>query len=127
MTLLLGVIRVLLRWSLGFYFFVQGLNGFFSFFPLPPPTEKMRQFLEVFFGVPGFAFMVKAGEMGIGLALISGWALGVSLLLLGVLVYGICVLQWFFMSNRKLSLGLGLWYGMTLLLHSREMLQLLVP
>ena len=117
---IIGALRYLTRLSLGGYFLFQGLNAFVGWVKIPTPHPALAQFLSVFSSVPGFMLAVKVGQIVSGIGLILGEAVGLCLLILGIHVFGIFQLQWHFNHNKRLALGLGFFYLVTVFLHIRE-------
>lgn len=124
--MLVGLLRVILRVGLGGYFLLQGLNAWFNFFKIPQPLPALQKFLIEFAKVKGFLQGVKLAQVLLGLSLVFGLVVGLSLLGLGILIFGICLLQWQLNHNRKLVFYLAGLYLVTLLLHTREILNLLL-
>ena len=121
----IGFFRILSRIGLGGYFCLQGINGFWNFLNIPPTQASMTAFLDQFAKVPTFLPAIKLSQIILGFCLIFGFFLGLSLVLLGVQIFGIVQLQWVLNNNRSLSMGLGLIYTITCLFHLPELLSLL--
>jgi hypothetical protein len=122
---LLGILRVGFRLSLGIYFFFQGFNGLFSLIPIPPPKPSLAYFLKAFETGPYFLSSVKIGQILCGLCLLLNQSVGLALVLLGILVFGIVQLQWHLNENKKLAVFIGALYGITFFLHFKEITGLL--
>jgi putative oxidoreductase len=60
------------RVLLGSIFFVFGLNGFLGFLPQPPVTPEGGAFLGALVATGYFFPLLKATEVAVGLALLSG-------------------------------------------------------
>lgn len=121
----IGLIRVLSRFVLGSYFLFVGVNGVFQFVSWPAPQPDLQKFLSEFNQVKGFMFTVKVGQILLGLSLLLGWALGLSFILLGILIFGISSLQ--IQLNGKAGKTLGwrlliLWI-VTAALHWNEIIK----
>jgi uncharacterized membrane protein YphA (DoxX/SURF4 family) len=61
------------RYISGLIFFVFGLNGFLNFIPQPPLPEKALSFIMALVNTGYLMFLVKAIEVLVGLALLSGF------------------------------------------------------
>jgi len=118
--LMIGIVRVVTRVGLGAFFIFHGLNAFLNWVPIPEPRKELAHFLSVFFSVPTFMTAVKLGQIVAGAGLLLGVGIGVSLLALGVLVFGIVQLQCHLNDNKRLSIQIALFYLVTLILHFRE-------
>lgn len=75
-------LNVLVRVIFGSMFLVFGLNGFFSFIPMPAPSAEAGAFLGALFNT-GFIFpIVKAIEILVGLSLLSNRFTALALVVL---------------------------------------------
>lgn len=74
--------KTALRLLLGLIYFVFGLNGFFQFLPMPPLPEGAGQFLGALAGSGYFFPVLKATEVLAGAALLSGFFVPLSLVVL---------------------------------------------
>ncbi len=70
------------RYFLGAVFFIFGLNGFLQFLPMPPVPESAGAFLGALAGSGYFFPVLKGTEILAGLALLSGTAAPVALVVL---------------------------------------------
>ncbi|MCC7403951.1 MAG: acyltransferase [Bdellovibrionales bacterium] len=71
-----------LRLVLGLMLVVFGLNGFFQFLPMPPPTPEGGAYLGALAGTGYFFPFLKATEVLVGVALLSGFFVPLALVVL---------------------------------------------
>lgn len=85
------MVRVAARYLLGVIFLVFGLNGFFHFLPMPPPTGTLAQFFGALFA-SGYLNVIFALQIIPAALLLSGRYVPLALTLLGpVIVNILCV------------------------------------
>jgi hypothetical protein len=118
--LVLGVLRFLSRIALGGFFLFQGVNAFWGWVKIPEPSPKLAHFLSVLTSIPYLMTLIKVSQILCGLFLIIGHAVGLSLFVLGIQIYGIFQLQRLFNHNTPFAIKLALFYLVTLFLHFRE-------
>jgi len=83
------------RVILGFLFLVFGLNGFFSFMPLPAYEGASGQFLGGLAAAPYFFPMLKGLEVILGLALLSNRFVPLALTVLAPITFNILTFHLF--------------------------------
>jgi len=77
------------RLLLGAVFTVFGLNGFFQFLPMPPMEGPPMEFMGAL-GAAGYFFpLLKATEVTVGLALLSGFFVPLALTVLAPITINI--------------------------------------
>jgi uncharacterized membrane protein YphA (DoxX/SURF4 family) len=88
------------RLFLGLEFFYFGLNGFFNWRPLPPPSEAMGKFVAAWQETGYLMTVVKFLETLTGLCLLTGFFVPLALLGLAPLIFGIVSLQLFLNEGK---------------------------
>lgn len=83
------------RIVLGLAFLVFGLNGFFRFIPIPPPTKALGDLLAAFAATKFMFPMVKVLEVLCGLLLLLNRFVPLALLVLVPIVVNIVMLHAF--------------------------------
>lgn len=98
--------QIAIRIILGLIFTVFGLNGFFNFLPMPPPTEAGGAFLGAL-AATGYMFpFIKGVEVIAGLMLLSGVLAPLALVLLAPIVSNI--LLYHFILDPKPGLPIAI-------------------
>jgi uncharacterized membrane protein YphA (DoxX/SURF4 family) len=101
------------RLALGLLFTVFGLNGFFSFLPMPPPPERAAAFFGALFATGYMLPLIKGTEVLAGLLLLSGRVVPFALTLLAPVVVNIVAFHLFLAPQglpiALLALALGLY------------------
>jgi hypothetical protein len=82
------VVTILARILLGFIFLVFGLNGFFNFIPMPPPTGLAAQFLGALF-LSHFLTVILLLELIGGVLLLANRYVPLALALLAPVIFNI--------------------------------------
>jgi len=84
-----NIATIAARSLLGLIFFVFGLNGFFHFIPMPPPSGESGAFLMALFAT-GYMFpLIKGIEVIGGLLLLANRAVPFALVILAPIVVNI--------------------------------------
>ena len=92
------------RYLLGFVFLTFGLNGFFHFIPLPPPTGIAGQFLGAIF-VSRLYVVLFLLQIVPALLLLANRYVPLALTILGAIVFNILCIH-IFMAPAGLPLAL---------------------
>lgn len=102
---MMKIATVLSRCLLGLIFVVFGLNGFFHFLPLPPPSEgPASQFLSAMEESGYFQIVMMLQIIG-GALLLTGYYLPLGMTLLGPIVINILMFH-VFMDPKGLPVAL---------------------
>ncbi len=104
------------RILLGLVFFIFGLNFFFNFIPMPPPSAASQKLMEGMMAV-GYIFpVVKVLEVLCGFLLLTGFFVPLALLILAPIVVNIAIIHFFFdLSGAPMAallivlMGLNAW------------------
>lgn len=111
----------LARLLLGLIFLTFGLNGFYTFIPVPEFHPFMQMLVD-----SGYIYVVKAIEVGGGILLLTNFKVPVALLLLGPIVVNIVLYHIFFdPRNWPISVLNAVLYMMVLFKY-RSLFRLLV-
>ena len=105
-----------LRLILGLMLVVFGLNGFFQFLPTPPPTGEGAAYLGALAGTGYFFPFLKATEVLVGVSLLAGLYVPLTLVILAPISIHILLYHLFLDPSTLLvalfifavNLGLGL-------------------
>ena len=92
------------RYILGLIFTVFGLNGFLQFIPMPPPTPEMGSFMGALAATGYFFPLLKGTEILVGLALLSGKFVPLSLVILAPITINILAVH-VFIDMGGLAMG----------------------
>jgi putative oxidoreductase len=82
------IVTLIARILLGLLFLVFGLNGFFHFLPMPPPTGLAAQYLGVLF-VSHYLTLVFLVQIVGGILLLANRFIPLALILLGPVLVNI--------------------------------------
>lgn len=83
------------RLILGLIFLVFGLNGFFQFIPMPPPSEAMMKFAGGLMSTGYFFPFLKGTEVICGILLLSGFFAPLALVILAPITLNILMVHTF--------------------------------
>ncbi|MCS6837952.1 MAG: DoxX family membrane protein [Bdellovibrionaceae bacterium] len=119
--------QLISRWCLGGYFLFNGLNYYLKIWDIPKPTEDLKQFLDQITRVTPIWLAIKWSQIIFGFLLVIGFALGLALVVFGVLVFGITSVQWYLNKNKRFSVLLGIGYAIFALLHWEDLADMLLP
>lgn len=89
----MALVMKISQYLLGVMFLVFGLNGFFGFFPTPPPAEQVAPFMKGLASAGYFFPFVKMVEVVTGAALLAGVFVPLALLILAPVVVNIVMLH----------------------------------
>jgi hypothetical protein len=92
---------------LGFIFTLGGLNGFFSFFELPPMSPAAGNFLEILIQ-SGFMKVIKGLELALGLMILVGFQRPIAYLMVMPISVGIALFEVFILQVPGIGLLLTL-------------------
>lgn len=98
-------INLIARIILGLMMTIFGLNGFFHFIPMPPPKPEVGQYLGALAATGYFFPLLKGTEVLIGLALLSGRFVPLSLVVLAPITINIVALH-AFLDPAGLPMGI---------------------
>ena len=98
------ITAVIVRFLLGFIFLVFGLNGFFNFLPMPPPTGVAGQFLGALFVSHYLAVVFALQLIGAVLLLINRYV-PLALAILAPIIFNILFFH-FLMAPSGVPLAL---------------------
>lgn len=103
------IVSVIARILLGLIFLVFGLNGFFHFLPMPPPTGLAAQFFGAIFASHYWVVIFGLQALG-GLLLLANRFVPLALVLLGPVIVNI-----FFVHALMAPAGLPLAFVVVIL------------
>jgi uncharacterized membrane protein YphA (DoxX/SURF4 family) len=98
------IVFAIARFLLGFIFLVFGLNGFFHFLPMPPPTGVAAQFFGAL-AASGYLIVIFAIQVIAAILVLIDRYVPLALTLLGPVIVNILCFH-FFMAPEGIPLAL---------------------